>query len=70
MIFVINTRATMPDNYSVNDQRISLFLRKLWTLVNSPQTDNVIIWNEVNLQLFNIIIKPIVFNVIVIAQIK
>lgn len=38
----------MPDNNPVNDQRIPLFLRKLWTLVNSPETDNVITWNEVN----------------------
>lgn len=39
----------MPDNNPVNDQRISLFLRKLWTLVNSKETDNVITWSEVNL---------------------
>lgn len=39
----------MPDNNPVNDQRISLFLRKLWTIVNSPETDNVITWSEVNL---------------------
>lgn len=38
----------MPDSNPVNDQRISLFLRKLWTLVNSPETDNVIKWNEVS----------------------
>lgn len=38
----------MPDDNPVNDQRISLFLRKLWTLVCSKETDNVITWSEVN----------------------
>ncbi|KAL4119303.1 hypothetical protein QTP88_012128 [Uroleucon formosanum] len=36
----------MPDDNPVNDQRISLFLRKLWTLVCSKETDNVITWSE------------------------
>ncbi|XP_050541657.1 heat shock factor protein isoform X2 [Daktulosphaira vitifoliae] len=36
----------MPDNNPVNDQRIPLFLRKLWTLVNSPDTNNVITWSK------------------------
>uniref|UniRef100_A0A2S2NDS1 Heat shock factor protein n=2 Tax=Schizaphis graminum TaxID=13262 RepID=A0A2S2NDS1_SCHGA len=36
----------MPDDNPVNDQRISLFLRKLWTLVCSQETDNVIKWSE------------------------
>ncbi|XP_050422059.1 heat shock factor protein isoform X2 [Adelges cooleyi] len=36
----------MPDSNPVNDQRISLFLRKLWTLVNSPDTDHVIKWSK------------------------
>jgi len=42
----------MPDDNPVNDQRISLFLRKLWTLVCSKETDNVITWSEVNLHIF------------------
>ncbi|XP_027847818.1 heat shock factor protein isoform X2 [Aphis gossypii] len=36
----------MPDDNPANDQRISLFLRKLWTLVCSKETDNVITWSE------------------------
>lgn len=55
--FVLDSGSTMPDDNPVNDQRISLFLRKLWTLVNSPETDNVITWNEVNFHLFNAIKK-------------
>jgi len=48
---VRDVREMMPDNNPVNDQRISLFLRKLWTLVCSEETDNVITWNEVTLHI-------------------
>jgi len=51
----------MPDSNTVNDQRISLFLRKLWTLVNSTETNNVITWSKVNMFIFYLYKKYRIF---------
>jgi len=55
----------LPDDNPVNDQRISLFLRKLWTLVCSKETDNVITWSEVYFDLFlKIIFRHLLQNLL------